>query len=134
MNIEQIKRELKEYNRLQLEIKRLTAQLKDKKAAIEKGCFAQQTPDAEGTEKVEVAGCIVKRVCKLTRTLTKDSEELEQAIGQLSGTARERLVTFKPSLSVSEYRRLSAADKATIDSVLTVKLAAPTISIEGDFS
>lgn len=135
MNEEQIRLELKDYNSLIIQQKQIAEAVKIKKQAIQEGCFGMQAPDQEGTEKIQIAGCEVKRVCRLTRSLTKDADELEQAIQSLTdATAKERLVTWKPSLSVAEYKRLNAEDKAIIDGVLTVKLGSPSLTIEGDFS
>lgn len=130
-----IRSKLADYNRKQLEKKKLDMEIKTLRDEIETGCFGTQSPDKEGTEKTVIAGCIIKRTCKLTRTLTKDPLELEQALQMLSNDkAREELIKTSFDLSVAAYRKLSESDRAIIDSILTIKLGAPTVTVEGDFS
>lgn len=135
MDTDTIRGYLKQYNEADANAKAWQKKKNELRDMISEGCFGAQTPDKEGTEKVEIAGCIVKRACKLTRSLTKDEDELRLAMQNLEGSvAKERLIKWSPDMSVAEYRKLSAHDKAVIDSVLTVKLGAPTLTIEGDFS
>ena len=42
----------------------------------------------------------------------------------------ERLVSWKPELSVREYKLLSPQQKAYIDTVLTVKPGTPSVELE----
>lgn len=42
----------------------------------------------------------------------------------------DRLVKWKPELSISEYRKLSAEHKAVIDKALTVSVAAPKVELK----
>jgi len=135
MTEQEIKDELSEYNLLLSQQKFINDKVKKAKQKIITNCFADQTPDTEGVEKVEIANCIIKRTCKLNRTLTKDQDEIERVIqGLESVVAKERLISFKPALSLAEYRKLTPSDKRLVDEILEVKLAAPTVTIEGDFS
>jgi hypothetical protein len=100
--------------------------------AVKTVCF----PDAlEGTSRIELGnGYELKCVAKLNYTLA-DNDKVEAALDRLEKTGNEgaflapRLVNWKPSLSLSEYRDLAPQYKAIIDDVLTVKPGTPTIDI-----
>ena len=44
------------------------------------------------------------------------------------------LTVSQPALDVKTYKALSSEDRAIIDSIITIKQKAPTLTVEGDFS
>ena len=65
----------------------------------------------------------------------KAVDEALRAIAALSpegGFIAERLIKWVPELSVSEYKKLNAQQKALIDRVIETKPKAPQVSFEKD--
>lgn len=101
--------------------------------------FSQDAkPGHSGTENVDVGwGYKLKIVHGLTYKLdnANDGEKLDKVLDQIEKSMEggniiaERLVKWKPELSVSEYKLLSPANKALIDSVLTITDATPTVTL-----
>lgn len=100
-------------------------------------CF----PNAKvGTNNLELGrGYTLKAVKKLNYKLDNDTVdaaiEKVEALGNEGAFLAERLVKFKPELSVSEYNKLDAANpthvkiKALIDDVLTISDGSPTMEV-----
>ena len=128
-----IKNKLDEYHRLTIAKKKIDKSIKEIKAEIIENCFTPQTADTEGTETVEIAGCVIKRVSRLTRTLTNDNNKLQAAIRDLAGLSND-VIKWKPSLAVGAYKKMDSKHKHIVDEILTVKIAEPTLTVEGDFS
>lgn len=90
----------------------------------------------KGTENVELGrGWKIKGEFKLSYSLNnKDDatlkmlEKLKKA-GAEGQFIAERIVKFKPELSVTEYNNLNDKQKAIVDTVVSVKSAMPSISL-----
>ena len=90
----------------------------------------------EGTQHLELDdGWSIKLVYKMNYSLA-DNERVDAALTRISNLGQEgkfiaeRLVSWKPALSLSEYRELDPQYKGVIDEVLTIKPAAPTLEIK----
>lgn len=101
------------------------------RAAIVDREFASLT---DGTQNVELGkGYILKAVGKLNYNL--DSDKTNEALDELIASGNdgpfvaERLVKFKPSLSVSEYKKLTPERQRFFDEALTITQGAPTLTI-----
>lgn len=81
------------------------------------------------------AGWKLKLVHKFNYTLDKDNEKVESALDRMSklgneGTfIAERIVRWKPELSIKEYRELDGEYRKIVDSVLTIKPGTPAIEL-----
>ena len=93
------------------------------------------TPE-KGTQRVDLAmGYKLKLVHKINYTLGNNdlvNKALDEmaAVGNEGTFIAERLVSWKPSLSVREYDALNPQYKAIINKVLTTSDGAPTLEIE----
>jgi len=90
----------------------------------------------EGTENVELGnGYKLKAVFKISRNLQGGNEAVEKALQKIEKTGAEgefiaeRLVKWKPELSVSEYKKLPDKFRKLIDEVLTSKEAMPSLKL-----
>lgn len=90
----------------------------------------------EGTQSLDLGdGWSIKLVHKMNYTLASN-DEVDDALTRISNMNNEgkflaeRIVSWKPSLSLSEYRELEPQYKSVIDKVLTIKPAAPTLEIK----
>lgn len=123
------------------------AELENAKAAemgLRKAVFEVQFPDAkEGTQRVAIGnGWFLKAVYPMNYRLDGDKTEgVQEAIAKLGAKAEvvgDRLVNWKPELSIKEYRLLEKQElsdieqqiKKLIDGVLTVKPGAPQLELE----
>lgn len=129
---------------------KLLAEWKEKKAAFDAlqtaerdlrkqviDAFSQEESEmASGVERVDIGyGFDLKIQHSLdyklgARDLVNSAlDEIEKS--QEGGNViSERLVNWKPELSISNYRLLTAHQKAIIDRVLTIKPASKSIKIE----
>jgi len=83
-----------------------------------------------GTQNIELGqGWKVKAVVKQSYKLDTDAEKVEEVLDTLEDWQAERLVKWSPTLSVSEYKKLSDEDRAAIDKVLTIGFASPTLEL-----
>lgn len=120
-----------------LDSKRALEVAKEREAALRKQIVESAGFDLsklEGTERLELGnGYELKAVKKLTYTL--DVAKVDSALDKIEATGpagkliAERLVKFKPELSVREYKELDPKFKKIIDSVLTVKSGMPTLEL-----
>jgi hypothetical protein len=90
----------------------------------------------KGTQRVDLPyGYKLKLVHKINYTLG-NNDLVNKALDDIAGAGNdgtfiaERLVSWKPSISVKEYEILDPKYKVVIDKVLTTKDASPTIEIE----
>lgn len=116
----------------------------DYERALRKAIFEIKFPKPkEGTQRIELGnGYNLKATFPYTYTLDKDRTEktIEDIakFGQRAAVIADRLVGWKPELSIKEYRLLQAenlsdedkAIKKLIDAVLTVKPGMPQLEIE----
>lgn len=90
----------------------------------------------EGTENVELGnGFKLKAVFKTSYTLNNKDNAVDKMLCKLEASGpegkfiAERLVKFKPELSVAEYKRLDTKERRIADLVISTKPAAPTLEI-----
>ena len=121
-------------------VKELAA-AKDAEAALRKEVLAEAfafDPEAlrEGTENFELGnGYKLKAVFKISRNLNNENEAVDKVLSKIEKTGpegafiAERLVKWKPELSVSEYKKLPEKFKKLFDEVVTSKEAMPSLEL-----
>ena len=117
------------------------AAAKDAEAALRKEVLAEAfafDPEAlrEGTEIFELGnGYNLKAVFKISRNLNNENEAVDKVLAKIEKTGpegvfiAERLVKWKPELSVSEYKKLPEKFKKLFDEVVTSKEAIPALEL-----
>lgn len=117
------------------------AAAKDAEAALRKEVLAEAfafDPEAlrEGTENFELGnGYKLKAFFKISRNLNNENEAVDKVLSKIEKTGpegafvAERLVKWKPELSVSEYKKLPEKFKKMIDEVVTSKEATPSLEL-----
>ena len=92
-------------------------------------------PDYAGTENVETPIGQLKIVHKLSYSLG-NADLVEKALDRIEASQEggnviaERLVDWKPELSLSNYKLLTDRQKAMINEVLTIKPATKTLEFK----
>ena len=121
-------------------VKELAA-AKDAEATLRKEVLAEAfafDPEAlrEGTENFELGnGYKLKAVFKISRNLNNENEAVDKVLSKIEKTdpegafIAERLVKWKPELSVSEYKKLPEKFKKLFDEVVTSKEAMPSLEL-----
>lgn len=117
------------------------AAAKDAEAALRKEVLAEAfsfDPEAlrEGTENFELGnGYKLKAVFKISRNLNNENEAVDKVLAKIEKTGpegvfiAERLVKWKPELSVAEYKKLPEKFKKLFDEVVTSKEAMPALEL-----
>ena len=117
------------------------AAAKDAEAALRREVLAeafQFDPEAlrEGTENFELGnGYKLKDVFKISRNLNNENDAVDKVLSKIEKAGAEgqfvaeRLVKWKPELSVSEYKKLPEKFKKMIDEVVTSKEATPSLEL-----
>ena len=117
------------------------AAAKDAEAALRKEVLAEAfafDPEAlrEGTENFELGnGYKLKAVFKISRNLNNENEAVDKVLSKIEKTGpegvfiAERLVKWKPELSVTEYKKLPEKFKKLFDEVVTSKEAIPSLEL-----
>lgn len=111
--------------------------VKKNEMELRKYIVAREFPKAEeGTNSVQIGnGYELKCTLKFSYNLDNKDDKVNLALDEIAKTGNEgtfiaeRLVSWKPNLSVKEYRELEPQYKKIIDKVLTIKDAAPTLTI-----
>lgn len=100
---------------------------------IIKECF--ENHKEEGTENVELGNDYkLKAVFKQSYTFP-DKVKLDEALSKIEETGEagklvaERLVRYKPELSVTEYKKLDSIYRKVIDEVLITKPSTPSLEL-----
>lgn len=99
--------------------------------------FSERVNDANasGVENIDTGMGKLKITHKLNYTLG-NADLVDKALDLIEKSQEggnviaERLVSWKPELSIREYKLLSAQQKAYIDTVLTVKPGTPSVELE----
>lgn len=127
------------------EIKNKIDHYKSAEMELRKYIVSRAFPDKhEGTNTQELGnGYQLKAAVKYNYTLDNDNKKVQSAldkisqIGNAGGVIADRLVNWKPSLSLSEYRELQDDDSPNgklilkvINEVLVIKEATPTLEIK----
>lgn len=135
-----------EWQRLKQHIAIHVTPLVGQEMALRKELMAMAFPTAvEGTNNFDLGhGYTLKGVKKLTYDLNNKADagyptdkayDEIVALGNEGAFLAERLIVYKPELSVSEYKKLDPNNpthvqiKAIIDEVLTIKDASPTLEV-----
>ena len=117
------------------------AAAKDAEAALRKEVLAEVfsfDPEAlrEGTENFELGnGYKLKAVFKISRNLNNENEAVDKVLSKIEKTGpegafiAERLVKWKPELSLTEYKKLPEKFKKLFDEVVTSKEAIPALEL-----
>ena len=117
------------------------AAAKDAEAALRKEVLAEAfafDPEAlrEGTENFELGnGYKLKAVFKISRNLNNENEAVDKVLSKIEKTGpegvfiAERLVKWKPELSVTEYKKLPEKLKKLFDEVVTSREAMPSLEL-----
>lgn len=130
MNEDQL---LMEHKKLQDDL----SALKEREMELRKYIVNRAFPKKEeGVNKRELgAGYTLKATIKYNYVLDSDNDKIDAALEKIAKVDNEgsfiadRLVNWKATLSVSEYRRLDPKYKKIIDEVVTINDAAPTLEI-----
>ena len=86
--------------------------------------------DIIGTQNVDLGnGWKLKAVIKDTYTLDKDNDKVEAALDRLDDWQADRLVKWSPRMMKKEYDELTEAQRAAFNDVVTIKRAAPTLTL-----
>lgn len=97
---------------------------------IVEGAQSGVDPERVGTQNIELGnGWKLKAVVSDAYVLDTDIDKVDAVLDQLEDWQADRLVKWTGSLSKREYDQLDAEDKAKVDTVLTIKRKAPTLSI-----
>lgn len=84
----------------------------------------------EGTNTLELGnGWKLKGVRKIDRKLNEDALPVVKEALAKSGVLVDRLIEYKPSLSITEYRELTAEQVAILNEALTEKDGAPSLEL-----
>lgn len=122
-----------EWYAIQAEVRALQARERELRDQIAREIFALPASVREGTHATEIGGVKLKLTMRQNYSLNKT--ELESALtaierhgadGQLLA---ERLVKFKPELSVSEYKKAPDWARDLLSPALTIKPGMPTLEI-----
>jgi hypothetical protein len=88
------------------------------------------TSKDQGTEHFELGnGYKLTAVKKLNYTLTNKNGETVAALQALRPDTAQRLVSWSPTLSKTEYDRLSSNEKMLLTNALTIKPATPSLEL-----
>lgn len=108
-------------------------------ARLRTAAIAAIYPDGidEGANTVELAdGVKLTATGRINYTLDKDSDKVEKALDKLEKSGPEgkliadRLVSWKPTLAVGEYKKLDDKFRKVIDTVLTTSEGTPSLALK----
>lgn len=124
---EQLYTKIGRWNDLQAKL----ASIKDEEMKLRKEIFEECFPSpTEGTAAVDMpGGWKLKGTYKLTRTL--DEAALPAVIAQLHKhkVSTDQLITYKPSLSLSAYRKMDDKWRKVLEQAMEIKPGAPTLEL-----
>lgn len=97
---------------------------------IVEGAQSGVDPERVGTQNIELGnGWKLRAVVSDAYVLDTDNDKVNAVLDQLEDWQADRLVKWTGSLSKREYDQLDPEDKAKVDTVLTIKRKAPTLSL-----
>jgi hypothetical protein len=127
MIAEELYTKIGRWNELQAQL----VTIKDQEMKLRREIFAAGFPaPTEGTNKLELPeGWTMKATYKLNRSL--DEAALPAVLAELRKhkVNTEELVSYKPSLSLSAYKKLDPRWVAILDQVVTTTPGAPTLEL-----
>lgn len=107
------------------------AAIKDEEMKLRKEIFDQCFPaPTEGASTIDMPeGWKLKGTYKLTRSL--DEAALPAVIAELHKhkVATDQLITYRPNLSVSTYRKLDPKWQRVLEQAMEIKPGAPTLEL-----
>ena len=113
-------------------IKKEEMELRNKVIAV----IFNPSPDAEGTQNFDLGNNYkLKAVFKQSYSLQNKDGQLDKAIARMEKLGDEaeyiidRLIKWKPELSISEYKNLPNAYCKILESALTIKPSAPSLEL-----
>lgn len=123
-------------------LKKESAALVEREKELRKKCCDLFEDKSKGTKNLElINGYKLKAVFKHNITLKSQNEEIDtvtavsnildkiEATGEAGRLIAERLVKWKPELSVTEYNQLSDSLKQLVDTVIVTTEATPTLEL-----
>lgn len=127
MTTEQLYSKIGRWNELQAKL----ASIKDEEMKLRKEIFEECFPTpVEGTATVDMPeGWKLKGNYKLTRSI--DEAALPAVLAELRKhkVPTDTIITYKPNLSLSDYRKLDPKWQRVLEQALTVKPGAPTLEL-----
>lgn len=113
------------------EAKKQLDALKESEMAMRKHIVASQfDADKIGAQNVELGkGWKLKAVTKVRYNVDRDTDKVDNVLDQLEDWQADRLVKWKPELSVSEYKKLDDEDRAKVDAIVTIVPSSPELSL-----
>ncbi|ALH46241.1 hypothetical protein POR1_36 [Pseudomonas phage POR1] len=82
--------------------------------------------DAKGVQHVEVSGVPMK--IEFGQNYTLDKKALPEVLAKMSEAGRAAAIKYKPELSLSGYKDLSASDRRALDKAVKTSPAPPKIT------
>lgn len=87
-------------------------------------------PPAEGTNSYDLpAGWVLKGKHTINRSVDVASLTQLTPLLREKGYAIDKLIRYKPELAITEYKKLTDAERCVFDQVLTIKNGSPGIEI-----
>ena len=117
----------------------LDAQTKERELRAEVlALFSDRMNDsmASGVENVDTGIGKLKVTHKLEYKLDADNDKVDAMLDKIEKSQEggnviaERLVVWKPEISVREYKLLAPAQKAVVDTILTIKQASKSVELD----
>lgn len=107
------------------QVKALQARNSSIRRSLAMAALGEAWQDAKGTQKVSVAGVPLK--IEFKQDYKVDANALKEIAAELSDAAKSA-IKYKPELSLSVYKVLSAEDRAALNKAVTSKPGLPTVS------
>lgn len=127
MTTEQLYSKIGRWNELQAKL----ASIKDEEMKLRKEIFEECFPTpVEGTATIDMPeGWTLKGTYKLTRSI--DEAALPAVLAELRKhkVSTDTIITYKPNLSLSNYRKLDPKWQRVLEQAMTVKPGAPTLEL-----
>lgn len=93
-------------------------------------------PMASGVENIDTGVGKLKVTHKLEYKLESDNDKVDAMLDKIEKSMEggniiaERLVMWKPEISVREYKLLTPAQKLLVDPILTIKQASKSVELD----
>lgn len=127
MTTEQLYSKIGRWNELQAKL----ASIKDEEMKLRKEIFEECFPTpVEGTATIDMPeGWALKGTYKLTRSI--DEAALPAVLAELRKhkVSTDTIITYKPNLSLSNYRKLDPKWRRVLEQAMEIKPGAPTLEL-----
>lgn len=113
-------------------INRQLTKLKGEEVELRQQLFSAAFPKPkEGTNNFELAdGRLLKADYKINRSIDEEQWRILRTELMAEGIAADDIVTWKPSLSVGTYKKLTPAIRKRVDAAVTSKPGLPSFKVE----